>query len=92
MKNDKYLRFILTVIAICLVWICVRDIAIGPSNLFAGNNGRSGGVRVDGEELDVRIVGVSPTAFMYYDPFEVRITDQPIEVEIASPDVKKPAN
>jgi hypothetical protein len=25
---DRYTRFILTVIAACLVWICVRDVAL----------------------------------------------------------------
>lgn len=25
MKNDKYTKIILTIIAICLVWICLKD-------------------------------------------------------------------
>jgi hypothetical protein len=29
-KTDTYTRFILTVIAICLVWICVRNIPLIP--------------------------------------------------------------
>lgn len=28
MKNDKYLKIILTIIAICLVWICIKDYLI----------------------------------------------------------------
>jgi hypothetical protein len=31
MKNDVYTKLILTVIAICLVWICLRDISISRS-------------------------------------------------------------
>jgi len=50
MKKDKYLKFILTIIAICLIWICVRDIRIGSHELHAING--SLGVQ------DVRIVGV----------------------------------
>lgn len=30
-KTDAYTKFILTVIAICLVWICVRDIHVVPT-------------------------------------------------------------
>ncbi len=26
MKADKYTKFILTIIALCLVWICARDV------------------------------------------------------------------
>lgn len=26
MKTDKYMKFILTLIALCLVWICARDV------------------------------------------------------------------
>ena len=35
MKKDIYLKVILTIIAICLVWICMRGIEIGPSKLHA---------------------------------------------------------
>jgi hypothetical protein len=28
MKNDAYTKTVLTIIAICLVWICVRDVTI----------------------------------------------------------------
>jgi len=34
---DRYTKIILTVIAVCLVWICVRDIAIvGPAQASSG--------------------------------------------------------
>lgn len=35
MRKDMYLKVILTIIAICLVWICMRDIEIGPTKLHA---------------------------------------------------------
>ena len=38
MKSDKYIKVILTIIAICLMWICIRDIKIGGNYLFAGNS------------------------------------------------------
>ena len=38
MKNDRYLKIILTIIAICLVWICVRDINVGGKNVFASSS------------------------------------------------------
>lgn len=73
MKSDRYLRFILTVIAICLVWICVRDIAIGPSSLFAGDEGRAPGVWVDGGELDVTVRRVNGLALSLCEPISVTI-------------------
>ena len=73
MKNDRYLRVVLTIIAICLVWICIRDIAISPSYLFASDNPNPNGVWVDGGELDVRIVGTSSTAFYIAEPISVTI-------------------
>ena len=81
MKSDKYLRFILTVIAICLVWICVRDIAVGPARLFAGENGRAPSVWVDGGQLDVTVTQVDGTALYLAEP---------IEVEIANPEARRP--
>jgi len=71
MKNDKYLRFILTVIAICLVWICVRDIVVGPTSLFAVDNGKAPSVWVDGGHLDVAVTTVSGTALAACEPIQV---------------------
>lgn len=31
MKFDAYVKLILTIIAVCLTWICVRDINVTPS-------------------------------------------------------------
>jgi uncharacterized membrane protein YpjA len=28
MQSDRYLRAVLTVIAVCLVWICLRDVTL----------------------------------------------------------------
>jgi len=68
MKKDKYLKFILTIIAICLIWICVRDIRISSQALHAMNG--SLGVQ------DVRIVGVKigigGTALSQPIPVEIR--------------------
>jgi hypothetical protein len=30
MPSDAYTRTILTVIAICLVWLCIRDLVVAP--------------------------------------------------------------
>jgi len=72
MKNDRYLKIILTIIAICLVWICVRDIKIGGNYLFA---------RVDTNSSqdiqDVRIVDTTYTAFYMAEPISVRIDEVP---------------
>lgn len=76
MKSDRYLKFILTVIAICLVWICVRDIAFGPPRLFADEDGRAPGVWVDGGELDVTVTRVNGLALSLCEPISVTI-DKP---------------
>lgn len=39
MDRDPYLRVVLTVIAICLVWICIRDVALVPSAEAARDSG-----------------------------------------------------
>ena len=68
MKNDRYLKIILTIIAICLVWICIRDIKIGGSNLHA-TEGQFSNVQ------DVKIVGTTATAFMYAEPIQVEVVN-----------------
>ncbi len=70
MKSDRYLKIILTIIAICLVWICVRDIKVGGSNLHAAEGQFP-------DEMDVRIVGVSMTSLMYVEPIQVEVVNLP---------------
>jgi hypothetical protein len=100
MKNDKYIRFILTVIAICLVWICVRDIVVGPTNLFAGNNGKAPSVWVDGGHLDV-VVTKAPSAWVEGGHLDVAVTTvsgtalaacEPIQVNQVKFFPEKPVN
>jgi len=45
MKIDHYTRVVLTVIALCLVWICLREVVIAHAAP---------------ETVDVRIVGIHP--------------------------------
>jgi len=45
MKIDHYTRVLLTVIALCLVWICLRDV---------------GTAHAAPDAVDVRIVGIHP--------------------------------
>jgi len=49
MQSDRYMRAVLTMIAVCLVWICLRDVVIVETAHAAGT-------------MDVRIVGVHPYA------------------------------
>ncbi len=74
MKNDRYIKFILTIIALCLCWICVRDTSIGGKFLFAKNssNGQEQ-VYVIGGELDVNVVSVSGTALVLAEPIQVKV-------------------
>lgn len=76
MKNDKYLKIILTIIAICLVWICVKDIKIGTSKVYAKD---SSGTNVS----EVYIVGADFRALMKAGPMSVTVT-APFEVTVTN--------
>lgn len=72
MKKDKYLKVILTIIAICLVWICVRDIKIGSNEVYAKVN--SGG------QEDVTVNDITDavwSAIQLSLPIQVRVTNWP---------------
>ena len=60
MKSIRYLKVVLTVIAVCLVWICLRDLVIVNAPSAAHD-----------ETMDVRIVGVSVRAPLSLDSTNV---------------------
>lgn len=51
MKFDLYTKFVLTVIAVCLVWVCLRDVALVRSAQAAPP-------QCGGCTQDVRITGI----------------------------------
>jgi len=60
-KNDRYIRVVLTIIAVCLVWICIKDVRVGGNYLFAKNPGNRGQeVYVARGYLDVTVVNGTP--------------------------------
>ena len=59
MQSDRYLRVVLTVIAVCLVWICLRDVAVVKPAHAA-------------ETMDVRIIAVGANAVSGALPVSVR--------------------
>jgi len=76
MKNDSYIKFILTIIALCLIWICIRDLKLGGNLLFAKDRSVvQDEVYVTGGELDVRIVGCKGTAFSLAEPIQVEVVN-----------------
>jgi hypothetical protein len=66
MKNDRYLKVVLTVIALCLLWICIKEISIMPK-LYAGTPSSKPGT------MDVNIVDSNPYALTYASPMEVTV-------------------
>jgi len=60
MKKDKYIKVILTIIAICLVWICVRHFKIGYENLYADNENSSK------DYMDVHLAEISHVYGKWY--------------------------
>ena len=70
-KIDGYTKFILTIIALCLIWICLRDIKIFP-NLYAASS----------EIVDVRIKAVERAPGENWEPLVIEIFDNlPVEVK-----------
>ena len=75
-KIDGYTRFILTVIALCLVWICVRDIPVIPKAYAEPAD----------NVVDVRIRAVERMPGEEWDSFSVDLGEQvPVIVNNSSP-------
>lgn len=77
-KDDKYLKIILTIIAICLVWICIRDISFTPNKLYASDD--AAGQLPEG----VVISGVAPEAFTNVEPLGVKVSNEPLHVHVTN--------
>jgi hypothetical protein len=68
---DTYTKFVLTVIALCLVFICLRDIRVFPL-LYGSTN----------DIVDVRIKAIQRAPGQTWDPVAIDISDNlPVEVE-----------
>ncbi len=63
MKFDRYTKSVLTIIAVCLVWICLKDVVLVPAAMAQARlSGRCEGVQA------VKIVGISlPTRLGAHD-------------------------
>jgi len=71
MQIDFYTKFILTVIALCLIWICLRDVKISP-RLYASNP----------ELVDVRIKEIRREPGSGWDPVSIETSvNLPTEVK-----------
>ena len=58
MQSDRYLRAVLTVIAVCLVWICLRDASIvGTASARSGEVMDVNILQLDGVEVGMHIRG-----------------------------------
>ncbi len=76
MKKDIYLKVILTIIAICLVWICMRDIEIGPTKLHASQISSM-------FPQEVVIVGVKFSSYKTPDPLPIKnVFPNSLKVEV----------
>lgn len=69
-KIDGYTKFILTIIALCLVWICLRGVKLFPE-LYAANP----------DIVDVRIRAIERVPGEYWDSLVIDAFDNlPVEV------------
>jgi len=70
-KNDGYTKFILTIIALCLIWICLREVKIIPE-LYAASS----------DIVDVRIKSIERAPGENWEPLGIEIFDNlPVEVK-----------
>ena len=71
MQVDNYTKFILTVIAVCLVFICLKDVGLFPMLYGAAP-----------DMIDVRIKAIERVSGQNWDPVMIDIFDKlPVEVE-----------
>jgi hypothetical protein len=71
MQVDKYTKFILTVIALCLVFLCLKGLTFSP--LLYGS---------PQDTIDVRIKAIERAPGQNWDPVMIGVTDKfPVEVE-----------
>ena len=61
-KNDGYTKFILTIIALCLIWICLREVKIIPE-LYAASS----------DIVDVRIKSIERAPGENWEPLGIEI-------------------
>ena len=64
MNADTYMKAVLTVIAVCLVWICVRDVTLVKPAQAAG-------------PMDVNIVNSDSHALQFAGPIRMIVTNSP---------------
>jgi len=70
-KIDSYTKFILTIIALCLVWICLREVKAFPE-LYAASS----------DIVDVRIKAIERAPGENWEPLVIEIFDNlPVEVK-----------
>jgi len=68
---DAYTKFILTIIAFCLVWICLKEVKIFPE-LYAAN----------ADIVDVRIKAIEKAPGENWEPLVIEIYDNlPVDVK-----------
>lgn len=70
-KVDAYTKFILTIIAVCLVWICLRDVNMIPKAYAS----------VADEIVDVRIRAIERSSWEEWDSLHIEFSENmPVEV------------
>jgi hypothetical protein len=95
MKIDTYTKAVLTVIAACLVWLCVKssgDVALPAQPVVVVGWGRlnpavTGGIEIDWSDSQRRLsetsLAVRPSADARFDPLRVRVENQtPLSVSV----------
>lgn len=95
MLIDPYTKFILTVIALCLVWICLREVKVIP--MLHASSPEIIDVRIKAIErvpehswdsIGIEVYGNLPTEIKNTGAIPVEVKNVPIPVDVKSVDLK----
>jgi hypothetical protein len=73
MKNDKYTKVVLTIIAICLLWVCLKDLNFLSPQLNAETHGQGGNMQYG--TTRVYLEKCAGTAFSLAEPILVQVAN-----------------
>lgn len=80
MKIDLYTKVVLTIIALCLVWVCVKDVSVTQTASAQGTQPVSIVGITGGLIIPVGISGIEQYPSAPWDPLPVSETKNPLPV------------
>ena len=82
MKTDLYTKVVLTIIALCLIWVCVREVSVSRTAYAQGGQPVSIVGIKGGLIIPVGIAGIDRYPATPWDPLPVSETTNPLPVSV----------